>query len=307
MHIPLRLTDIEIVRHLFVYFIIAGAIVLFLVVFFVSFYSHKYAAKSGEVDEPQQLHGNRKFEVLLTLIAVGITVFFLIMTFRAMSAIQNVPDNPKPDLIITGHQWWWEAEYPKSGVVTANEIHIPTGKKILLQLNSADVIHDWWVPALGRKMDMIPGLTNHTYMIAEEPGEYLGSCSEFCGAEHALMRIRVIAQTPTDFEKWQKQQLQPVIKDGNALFQKGKNIFERKTCTNCHAINGTDYNANIGPNLTHFASRSRFLSDYKENNKHNLRAWLKDPQKVKPLAKMPDFIFSEEELDALTTYIHHLK
>ena len=301
----LKLTDTDIVRHLFLYFIFAAAIIFLLVFFYVIFYSRLYRSKGA--DEPEQLHGNDKFEIILTLAAVGITAFFLVMTFEAMGAIQNLPENPEPDLVITGHQWWWEAKYPKSGVITANEIHIPTGKQILLQLKSADVIHDWWVPALGRKMDMIPGLTNHVYMFAAKPGEYLGSCSEFCGAEHARMRIRVIAQKPADFKKWQQHQLRPVVTKGDTLFAKGKDLFENKTCTNCHAINGTHYDADIGPNLTHFASRSRFLSDWKANNKANLRAWLKNPQELKPLAKMPNFIFSEGELDALVAYIHNLK
>ena len=117
-----------------------------------------------------------------------------------MNEIQTIPDNPKPDIVITGHQWWWEAEYPDSKVITANVVHIPAGKKILLALNSADVIHSWWVPELGRKIDMIPALTNYMWMYAEKPGEYLGTCSEFCGAQHARMRIRVIADSQENFE-----------------------------------------------------------------------------------------------------------
>lgn len=307
MHfIPLRMSDIDVVEDLFIYFIIAAAIILILVFFFVIYYTHKYRAKDKSV-EPEQSHGNQKFEVILTLVAVALTTFFLVMTFKAVAAIQNVPDNPKPDLIVTAHQWWWEARYPDSGVVTANEIHIPAGKRILLELNSADVIHDWWVPALGRKMDAFPDFKNHVYMKADKPGTYLGSCSEFCGGQHATMRIRVIAHTQEDFDKWQQEQLRPVVSTGNVQFIKGKALFESKTCTSCHAINGTDYNENIGPNLTHFGSRGRFLSDWKENTKENLRAWLKDPQEVKPMAKMPNFIFSDQELDALVTYIHNLK
>ena len=287
-------------------FAVVAAIILGLVIFFTYRYTSKYRAK-GPNDEPPTGTVSHKFEIFALIVSFLITAFFMFFTVKSMNEIQTIPEDPKPDIVITGHQWWWEAEYPASKVITSNVVHIPAGKKILLALNSADVIHSWWVPELGRKIDMIPGLTNYMWMYAEKPGEYLGTCSEFCGAQHARMRIRVIAESQENFEKWEKEQLKPVIADGDALFQKGKNLFEEKTCTNCHAINGTDYTANIGPNLTHFGSRERFLGDFKEVNASNLKAWLKDPQKVKQGAKMPNFILSEEELNALVEYIIHLK
>ena len=213
-----------------------------------------------------------------------------------MQQIQDIPENPKPDLVITGHQWWWEAKYPQSGVLTANEIHIPVGKRILLEVNSADVIHSWWVPALGRKIDMIPGLKNYIWLYADKPREYLGACSEFCGIEHARMRIRVVADTEEDFKKWTESQLEPVITQATPLFDKGKALFEQKTCTNCHGINGTPFSENIGPNLTHFGSRKRFLSDMKPVTRENLKEWLTNPQNVKPGVKMPNFIFNPDEI-----------
>lgn len=298
------MTDNQITGNLFLYFAIVATIIFFLVVFFVTFYTRKYREK-GKV--PAQDGGSEKFEVLMLALATGLTIFFLVLTFSAMKDIQTIPENPKPDLELTGHQWWWEARYPESGVITANEIHIPVGKKILLKLNSADVIHSWWVPELGRKMDMIPGMDNYMWLYAKEEGEFVGSCSEFCGTQHARMRIRVIAQSEKGFTAWKKQQLQPVATSSDLLFEKGKKLFEERTCTNCHAINGTVHMANIGPNLTHFAGRKRFLADMKDNTEGNLRAWLKDPQQVKSGAKMPNFIFSDDDLDALVAYINRLK
>ena len=297
---------LEYTNFLYWSFAVVAAIILGLVIFFTYRYTTKYKAKSP-TDQPQSGSVSHKFEVFALITASLITVFFMFFTVQSMKEIQTIPDDPKPDIIITGHQWWWEAEYPNSKVITSNEVHIPAGKKVLLALNSADVIHSWWVPELGRKIDMIPGMTNYMWMYAEKPGEYLGTCSEFCGMQHARMRIRVIADDEANFKKWQEEQLEPVITEGSALFEKGRNLFEQKTCTNCHAINGTSYNENIGPNLTHFASRKRFLGDFKEVNATNLRAWLHNPQKVKEGAKMPNFILSEQELNALVEYIIHLK
>jgi cytochrome c oxidase subunit 2 len=258
-------------------------------------------------ERPSQKSGNGNVEYFLATLVTIITGVFVYLTIVTMGKVQTIPENPKPFLEITGHQWWWEAKYPNSGVVTSNQIYIPTGKKILLKLNSADVIHSWWVPELGRKMDMMPGRDNYMWFYADKEGEYLGACSEFCGVQHARMRIRVTALNPEAFEVWEQQQLRPVATSNTKDFLKGKQLFETKTCTNCHAINGTDFKENIGPNLTHFASRKRFLADMKVNNEKNLRAWLTNPQDVKPGAKMPNFILSESEVDALFAYLNYLK
>ncbi len=305
-HYFLYATDVKLMNNLFYYFLIVAGIIFALVTFYTLFYIFRYGVKKSQKD-PSQKEGSERVEYVLAIIATLITVVFVYLTIATMDKVQDIPENPEPFLEITGHQWWWEAKYPKSNVITANQIYIPTGKKILVKLTSADVIHSWWVPELGRKLDMIPGMNNYMWMYAENPGEYLGTCSEFCGVEHGRMRIRVTAVDPADFEVWQQQQLQPAVTSSGGLFLKGKKIFEEKTCTNCHAINGTAYKENIGPNLTHFASRKRFLADMKVNNEENLRAWLTNPQAVKPGVKMPNFIFSEDEVDALVAYINNLK
>jgi len=302
----LKITDVDLIEELFVYFLVVASIIFLLVVFFTFFYLFRYGVKKRP-ETPSQKVGNGNVEYFLATLVTIITGVFVYLTIVTMGEIQTIPENPKPFLEITGHQWWWEAKYPNSGVITANQIYIPTGKKILLKLNSADVIHSWWVPELGRKMDMMPGRDNYMWFYADKEGEYLGTCSEFCGVQHARMRIRVTALNPEEFEVWEQKQLKPVATSTNKQFLKGKQLFETKTCTNCHAINGTDFKENIGPNLTHFASRKRFLADMKVNDVKNLRAWLTNPQDVKSGVKMPNFILSESEIGALVAYLNNLK
>ena len=302
----LNISDVGLIKQLFIYFLVVATIIFLLVVFYTFYYLRKYRAKKG-TGEPFQSEGSNRVELFLALVATTITAVFMYLTIDTIEKIQTIPDNSKPFLEITGHQWWWEAKYPESGVITANQIFIPTGKKILLKLNSADVIHSWWVPELGRKLDMIPGNDNYMWFYAEKEGEYLGTCSEFCGVQHARMRIRVTALKPKDFEVWEQKQLQPVAVSSDTLFLKGKQIFESKTCTRCHAINGTEFKENIGPNLTHFASRKRFLADMMVNNEENLKAWLTNPQAVKSGSKMPNLILSESEVNALGAFIKELK
>lgn len=302
----LKITDVDLIEELFVYFLVVASIIFLLVVFFTFFYLFRYGVKKRP-ETPSQKVGNGNVEYFLATLVTIITGVFVYLTIVTMGEVQTIPENPKPFLEITGHQWWWEAKYPNSGVITANQIYIPTGKKILLKLNSADVIHSWWVPELGRKMDMMPGRDNYMWFYADKEGEYLGTCSEFCGVQHARMRIRVTALNPEEFEVWEQQQLKPVATSTNKQFLKGKQLFETKTCTNCHAINGTDFKENIGPNLTHFASRKRFLADMKVNDVKNLRAWLTNPQDVKSGVKMPNFILSESEIGALVAYLNNLK
>jgi cytochrome c oxidase subunit 2 len=179
------------------------------------------------------------------------------------------PDQP-PDLTIIGHQWWWEVRYP-DGAVAANEIHIPTQSNLLVRLESADVIHDLWVPQLGRKMDMIPGHPNLMWIRADTPGEYLGACAEYCGAEHAWMRIQVEAQTTADFEKWLEQQRLPAPAPGSDLERRGLQIFTQKTCVNCHTIKGLNPDTSVAPDLTHVAGRATIGTGVLKNTPQSLR------------------------------------
>lgn len=218
-----------------------------------------------------------------------------------------VPKDRVPDVIITGHQWWWEVDYPAAHVVTANEVHLPVGKRLLMQMRSADVIHDWWVPELGNKMDLIPGQSNYLWLDITKPGIYAGACSEFCGAQHAWMRIKVIAQDEKDFNKYLAANANDAVKPTDSLAIKGAELFQSKTCASCHRIQGTAANANVGPDLTHLAGRDEILTGLLKNSEANLFKWVDHPQDIKPGAHMPDFNFKKDTLNAIVHYLNQLK
>src|SRR5580692_756694 len=184
--------------------------VVFLVVAVGVIYSIvRYRSRAASAPEPRQIFGSRKLEVLWTVVPLLIVAGLFIVTVRAMVVIDAPQDSSRPpDLVITGHQWWWEARYP-NGVVVPWDIHIPTSRRLLARIESADVIHDFWVPNLARKMDAVPGRPAYIWLEADAAGSYAGTCSEFCGAQHAWMRFRVIAEPEQDFEAWLTRQAQP--------------------------------------------------------------------------------------------------
>ncbi|HKI46590.1 MAG TPA: cytochrome c oxidase subunit II [Balneolales bacterium] len=294
------------IYHLFDYFLIAATVVFSIVTFLVLYISYRYRGKSEDPD-PKQVFGNKKIEISLTLITFAVVGFYFYLTISTMISIQHPAGNQKPDVVITGHQWWWEVEYPKAGVTAANEVHLPVGKKLLIDLKSADVIHDWWVPALGRKMDMIPGRTNHLWLTIDKKGTFVGACSEYCGAEHAWMRIHVIAQSPAAFKKWEKEQEKPADSPQSYMAVKGDSLFMKSTCVNCHSIKGTPANGDVGPDLTHLGSRRTILAGMLKNNPENLTRWLDNPQNVKKGANMPNFMLSNIQVKELVTYLEGLK
>jgi len=278
-----------------IFLIVAGAVVFSLM---------RFRWREGEAD-PVQFAGNRRIEIIWTIIPCVIVVALFAMTARTMN-LSDPPPPPTPDIVVTGHQWWWDARYSKSGVIVANEFHIPVGKALSLRLDSADVLHEFWVPELARKMTLVPGHPNYIWLESDRAGTFLGMCSEFCGTDHAWMRFLVVVEPQADFDAWEKAQLQPAGgPSGEAA--KGLALFQRSSCVSCHAINGTAAAARVGPDLTHFASRRQFGSGIVENTPENLRRWLADPQQVKPGVKMPNFNFSNEQLSQLTAYLETLK
>jgi len=247
-------------------------------------------------EQPRQVMGNTKYEILWTIGPALIVAVLAIMTIKTMYGVDPPASDRDADLIITGHQWWWEAEYPNSGVVAANEIHIPVGKRLLVRLEAFDVIHSFWVPSLNRKMDAIPGHPNYMYLEASEPGLYKGQCTEFCGAQHAKMLIRVIAEPEAQFRAWQQAQLRVAPAPSSGLALQGFKLYKEKTCLNCHAVN-------IGPDLNHVASRETLGSGIIPNNHEMLVEWLRNPKKYKPYAHMPDFQLSLAEAKAIAAYL----
>ena len=266
----------------------------------------RFRGREGE-PEPKQFAGSEKVEIIWTAIPFLIVVFLFVLTLRGMNQA-DPPPAPSPDLVVTGHQFWWEAQYPASGVVTANEIHIPAGKPLSVRLDSKDVLHEFWVPELARKMTTVPGQLNHIWLQADKPGVYIGTCSEFCGTQHAWMRILVVAEEPSKFEEWQRAQLQPSRMPTSDAAAKGLALFQTSTCMNCHAIGGvTGADSRVAPDLTHVASRRQLGAGILENSPANMRRWLKNPQHIKPGSLMPDFNFTDQELDQLGEYLETLR
>jgi cytochrome c oxidase subunit 2 len=266
----------------------------------------RFRAREGEAD-PKQFAGSERVEIIWTVIPFLIVVFLFAMTLRGMNRA-DPPPAPSPNLIVTGHQFWWEAQYPASGAVTANEIHIPIGTPLSVRLDSKDVLHEFWVPELARKMTTVPGQPNHIWLQADKPGVYIGTCSEFCGIQHAWMRILVVAEEPSKFEEWQRAQLQPGLAARSDAAAKGLALFQTSTCINCHAIRGVSgANASVAPDLTHVASRRQLGAGILENTPANMRLWLKNPQHIKPGALMPDFNFTNQDLDELAEYLSTLR
>ena len=282
---------------LLIFVVVAGAIVYAIL---------RFRARAGEAD-PKQIAGNKKVETAWTIIPFLIVIFLFVITLKAMNRA-DPPPVPSPDLVVTGHQFWWQADYPASGVTTANEIHIPTGKPLCVRLESKDVLHEFWVPKLTRKMTTVPGQPNHIWLQADEPGTYIGQCSEFCGTQHTWMRIVVVAHEPAQFEEWQQAQLRPAQVPVDDAGAKGLEIFRTSTCINCHAINGVPgANARVAPDLTHVGSRQQLAAGIVENTPENMRRWVKNPQAIKPGALMPDFYLDDEQINQLADYLSSLR
>jgi cytochrome c oxidase subunit 2 len=279
-----------------IFAIVAGAIVYALM---------RFRWREGEPD-PHQFAGNRTIETVWTAIPGVIVIALFLLTARTMSE-SDPPPAPAPDIVAIGHQWWWEMRYPKSGAVVANEIHIPVGKALSVQLDSADVLHEFWVPELARKITAVPGHTNHLWLQADKPGTYLGVCSEYCGTQHAWMHFLVVVEPQADFDAWMNAQLQPAAAPGGDTAAKGLALFQQTSCVNCHAIKGTPAHGSTAPDLTHFASRRQLGAGIVDNTPENLHRWLADPGMVKPGVLMPNFKFTDEQVTQLVTYFETLK
>jgi len=297
--------NVEAIFHLWMIALAIFGLIFLLVTGLVVYSLMKYRWREGDPD-PEQVPGQKTVEIVWTAIPLGIVTLLFLLTVRTMGVSDPAPA-PEPDLVVIGHQWWWEARYPKSGVVTANEIHIPTGKPFSVLLDSADVLHEFWVAKLARKMTTVPGHPNHIWLEADEPGSYLGSCSEFCGTEHAWMRFTVVAETPAEYAAWQSAQLQASTPPSTDEGLRGEQLFMQMSCVNCHAINGTTAHAHVGPDLTHLAGRSQIGAGILDDTPDNLRRWLRNPQLVKPGVEMPNFEFTEDQVNALTAYLETLR
>jgi len=296
----------QVISNLFTWNLVIAGIIFVLVTGLTLYSLSRFRGRAG-MAEPRQVRGNTRLEVAWTIAPALVLAVVFGFTIPAMRTADPPVGDRQPDLVVTGVQWWWRVEYPSSGMVTANEIHIPVGQRLLIRLESADVIHDFWVPQLGPKRDTVPGHPNYLWISADAPGVYLGACAEFCGEQHAWMRLRVIAQPQAEFDAWQQRQRQaPATPTGGEAAQ-GAQLFQQLTCANCHAIAGTAATAQAGPDLSHLASRETIGAGVLANTPENLTKWLVDPQAIKPGNHMPSLRLTDAQLRALVAYLETLQ
>jgi cytochrome c oxidase subunit 2 len=237
-----------------------------------------------------------------------VLVALFALAVRAMpSTAAGRPADARLTVQVVGRQWFWEIHYPAQHVTTANELHIPVGRPVAVEVATADVIHSFWVPELNRKIDMIPGQRNTITLEADRPGVYAGQCAEFCGLQHAQMAFLVIADPPARFAQWLQAQARPAAAPATASAARGRAIFETTTCGACHTIAGTSAAGVVGPDLTHVASRSLLAAGAILNTPQQLAAWVRNPQHVKPGAKMPPTQLSTGQLRDLDGYLETLR
>ena len=265
----------------------------------------RYREKSG-APLPKQVHGHTLLEVSWTIVFALILLIFAIPTISVIFKTQEAPAATALRVDVSGRQWWWEFKYPDLKVVTANELHLPAGQEISFNLHAPDVIHSFWMPQLGGKRDVVPGRVNRITLTPDEPGELPGQCAEYCGMSHANMRFRVIVQSKADFDKWVAAQLRPPVQPTDPLAQKGAEIFSQSACVGCHTITGISGGV-MGPNLTHFGSRTTMGANLMANTPENVAKWIENPGHLKPGALMPDLGLRGEQTKALAAYLLSLK
>lgn len=307
-----KATPAESVYHLSVLVIAVCGVIFLVVAGLLTFTILRFRRRRQDNgNEPAQVYGSNRIEVAWTVIPVLIVLVLTMATARVVIAIQNKPE-PKEALQVTviGHQWWWEFRYPELGIVTANELHVPLSTVAnpaltFLKLQSADVAHSFWVPQLAGKTDLIPGRTNGMWIDPRQGGTFLGNCAEYCGTQHANMLLRVVVQSAADFAQWAAHQKANAVYEPR--FELVRAEFLSLACVNCHTVSGTSASGTFGPDLSHLMSRDTLGSGVIPNNMENLRAWVKDPQAIKPGNLMPNMQLNATELDEVVAYLASLK
>jgi cytochrome c oxidase subunit II len=292
-------------------FVLLTVAAIFIVVFSLLAYAAvRFRNKQGDdSSEPAQIYGSTQVELAWTVIPVLIVVALFLATARVIVSIQNAPRPPGAlEVIVTGHQYWWEYRYPQLNIVTANELHVPVSgpahpTPTFLTLLSADTDHSFWVPRLGGKTDLIPNHPNQMWIDPHETGVFLGQCAQYCGTQHAKMLLRVYVQSPEEFERWVHEQ-QQTARPASSF---GERVFESTACVNCHTVSGTPAIGKFGPDLTHLMSRETIASGAASNTPETLRLWIKNPDAIKPGSKMPAMGLNDQDLDLVTTYLETLR
>lgn len=287
-------------------FLVVGGLLLYALIRFRHLPSDPQALR-----EPAQIYGSTQIELSWTVVPILIVFMLFLATARVIYSTEHAP---KPstalDVIVIGHQFWWEYRYPKLGIITANELHIPVSDPsyptpTYLIMSSADTNHSFWVPQLAGKMDVIPNKVNTMWVDPASAGLYLGQCAQYCGTQHAKMLLRVYADTPTDFATWVAEQRRPANED--AATSEGRAVFQHNACISCHTIAGTAATGRFGPDLTHLASRDTIASGAVPNTPENIRKFVQSPDHFKPGVLMPSMHLSDHDLNAVAAYLTTLK
>jgi len=272
----------------------------------------RFRSRPGdEGQEAPQVYGSNRLELAWTVLPLLIVfVIFLVVTRTVVSMRSAPPPSGTLLVRVIGHQWWWDFEYPGYHFPTANEMHVPVStpqrpQAVLLQLESADVVHSFWVAQLAGKTDLIPGRVNTMSFVPAKVGVYHGQCSEYCGMGHSMMLILVIVEPQEDFQRWCAEQAKPAVQDPAQA--QGAHLFFSKTCFNCHQIRGTLAAGNVGPDLTHLMSRQTIGAGAAANTPQNLTAWVSNPQAVKPGCHMPDLKLGPRDVRSLVSYLETLR
>jgi cytochrome c oxidase subunit II len=288
-------------------FVLATVAMIFVLVFaLLAYVAIRFRNKSrDDRREPPQVYGSTQVELAWTVIPVLIVIALFLASARVIASIQNATRPPGAlEVVVTGHQYWWEYRYPSLNIVTANELHVPVSDPAhpapaFLTLLSADTDHSFWVPRLGGKTDLIPNHPNQMWIDPRETGLFLGQCAQYCGTQHAKMLLRVYVDSREEFDRWVRRQQQ----SAQSGVTQGQRIFESTACVNCHTISGTAAKGRFGPDLTHLMSRETIAAGAAPNTHERLRLWIKNPDAIKPGSKMPAMGLSDPDVDAVTAYL----
>ncbi len=284
-------------------FVVVGGLLAYTIV--------RFRWRGENRQEPPQVYGSYPIELAWTVVPLMIVFILFLATTRTIGELDKTSAPPHAlQVTVVGHQWWWEFRYPSLGITTANELHVPVStpadpRPTFLTLESADVVHSFWVPRLAGKTDMIPNRINHMWIEPWKSGTYLGQCAEFCGTQHAHMLLRVVAQSPADFAQWAAAQQRPAVADPRVAA--GRRLFQSTACVNCHAVGGTAAQGSFGPDLTHLMDRVTIGAGAARNTAQNLRLWVADPQQLKPGCRMPAMQLSATQVDEMVAYLLTLK
>src|SRR5688572_19543998 len=263
-------------------------------------------------DSPQTA---RRMVTVITSLVVLTTVILIAFVAVSASAGRGLTSPTGPGALtvdVVGYQWWWDFRYrdvsPSDVFSSPNELHIPVGVPVVLNVQSRDVIHSFWVPNLHGKRDLIPGIVTHTWIQADAPGVYRGQCAEFCGHQHSKMAFTVVAQPMGAFLEWIAGQRRPAAEPPDEASRRGRDVFLATTCATCHTVRGTDAGSRVGPELTHVGSRRTIAAGTLPNTRDSFRRWVRDAQAIKPGSRMPaHHHLSEADLESVVSYLRSLR